>query len=242
MRRALGIIGLCVMLTAGAAHAQTREAPPSADARLLQFDFAPDQVFDLVGHLGYQMMIEFNADERIENVSIGDSFAWQVTPNRAATVLFLKPQSRSSTNMNVVTSRRVYSFSLHVASARAPRDIDIVYRVSFRYAPPPDAAAIPAAAAALPALNFEYSYPHTDEIAPVRVFDDGAATYFQFRSNIDAPAIFILDGRDEEVANAQARDGYLVVDRVAGSFVLRYGRHRTVVRNDAFGGTGEAGQ
>ncbi len=36
-------------------------------------------------------MIEFGHGERIENVAVGDSSAWQVTPNKRANLLFLKP-------------------------------------------------------------------------------------------------------------------------------------------------------
>ncbi len=218
-----------LLLSSSPSFAQT--APP--DERLRVVEYSADQIVPLRGHLGYQMMIEFNADERIENVSIGDSLAWQVTPNRAATVLFIKPlQRRAATNMNVVTNRRLYSFDLSAAIARSPADPAIIYRVSFRYplseAPAPSEATPPPA----PVFNFHYTYPSSDRLAPRRVFDDGASTYFEFPAGTDLPAIFILDGEDEEVANAQARGEFLVVDRLAPAFVLRYGRRQTIVRNE----------
>ncbi len=54
---------------------------------------------------GYQLAVEFGPDEQIENVAVGDSGAWQVTPNRRGDHLFVKPiQPGVSTNMTVVTN------------------------------------------------------------------------------------------------------------------------------------------
>jgi type IV secretion system protein VirB9 len=223
---------VCFGLPAGARTSHPAPAAEPSDHGLLVFDYDPDRIVMLQGHLGYQMMIAFGADERIENVSIGDSLGWQVTPNRAATILFVKPIARhAATNMNVVTSKRLYSFDLRAGEARGPTDPAIIYRVSFRYPAPatPPAAQTPPP----PNYNFHYSFSGDRTLAPLRVFDDGHATYFQFAPNSDAPAIFVLDSGQEEVANAQARGDFLVVDRLAGDFALRYGRRRTVVHNEA---------
>lgn len=225
-------IAMALMLAAvSPAFAQAQSVAP-ADHRLRLIDYAPDQIYPLRGHLGYQMMIEFNADERIENVSIGDSLAWQITPNHAATILFLKPlQRHAATNMNVVTNRRVYSFQLSATAPAGPADPSIIYRVSFRYPTEP----APAEASAPPpaAYNFRYTTSGPAQIAPVRVFDDGRSTYFEFAPSTDVPAIFVLDGEQEEVANAQARGDFIVVDRLAPAFALRFGHRRVVVQNMA---------
>ena len=39
-----------------------------------------------LGKAGIQSTIEFADDERIENVAVGDSNAWQITPNRRASL------------------------------------------------------------------------------------------------------------------------------------------------------------
>jgi type IV secretion system protein VirB9 len=226
------LLALALICCASPASAQTRAV--SAERGLVQLDYAPDRIFALRGHLGYQMMIEFNADERIENVSIGDSLVWQVTPNRAASILFLKPlQRRAATNMNVVTNRRVYSFQLSATAPASANDPNIIYRVSFRY-PAEETAAQPAVAPTPPTYNFHYATTGAAQIAPARVFDDGQSTYFEFPPNADVPAIFVLDGEQEEIANAQARGEFIVIDRVASAFALRFGRRRAVVQNQAF--------
>ena len=81
-----------------AARRPTREAETAAHVQTVFYN--PDAVVSLTGAVGWQMMIEFGEDERIENVAIGDAAAWQVTPNKRARMLFVKPLSRkASTNM-----------------------------------------------------------------------------------------------------------------------------------------------
>ena len=232
------IIALALLAAAASpALAQTRPDAAPADQRLRLLDYAPDQIFPLRGHLGYQMMIEFNADERIENVSIGDSLAWQITPNRAATILFLKPlQRHAATNMNVVTNHRVYSFQLSAVTPASAADPNILYRVSFRY--PAEASVEAAAPPPAPSYNFHYATTGATQVTPTRVFDDGQSTYFEFPPNADVPAIFVLDGDQEEVANAQARGDFIVVDRLAAAFALRLGHRRAVVQNQHMSAAG----
>lgn len=49
------------------------------------------------------------------------------------------------------------------------------------------------------------------------------------------PAIFLADGRREELVNHQTRGGYVVVDRLGRGFVLREGRETAKVRNKGYG-------
>src|SRR5258707_10187360 len=98
---------LMLLLMTPAVHAAVQPMPGPEDPRIRWVHYDPDQVVELHGTLGYQMTIEFGDDERIENVSIGDSLGWQITPNRKASLLFLKPVARSTrTNMTVITSLR----------------------------------------------------------------------------------------------------------------------------------------
>lgn len=215
---------LCV---AGVASAQEALRDP----RLRVLPYAEGQVISLDGHLGYQMMIEFDPQERIENVSIGDSLAWQVTPNRAATLLFVKPVvAHAVTNMTVVTTRRRYAFALRAREALAPDDARVIYGLRFTYADEPAAPE----AAAPSVFNFDYASSGSEALAPLRVFDDGHFTYFQVREGGEVPAIFALDAHgEEELVNSQMRGDVMVVDRIADAFVLRYGRDAAIVRSGA---------
>ena len=202
-------------------------------------DYDPAQVVLLQGTLGYQTLIEFAPGEHIENVAVGDAMSWQITPNRKANLLFVKPMSEAPvTNMTVVTDLRHYMFELSVR----PRgdDKSTIYTLRFQYpeaaiaspaVPPPVTAAAPPPAI----VNDAYSFDGSVKVLPTRVFDDGHATYFQFRDGEEYPAIFSLDAdKSEVVVNSYMRAGYLAVDRIARGFVLRQGKDATYIYNDGF--------
>lgn len=232
------LLALLLLWPAGGGLAAEAPRPGLVDSRIQTVEYDPDQVVLLRGVLGYQLMLEFAPDERLENVSIGDSLAWQVTPNRKANLLFLKPLERAATtNMTVVTSQRRYAFDLRVA----PRGVQAPYVVRFEY---------PLAAVALPEepvardlepqiVNRSYSIKGSPESSPARVFDDGRMTYFAWAPQASAPAIFAVsaDG-SESLVNYGVRGGYTVVEQLAPRFMLRNGKQVAVVTNQAYAAPG----
>ena len=229
MRAALG-----ALMSAAVALAPTAWAQPAADVRtdprIRVYPYDADRVTPLDLAFGFQTMLQFGSDERIENVSIGDGAAWQVTPNKAATLLFLKPVDLATrTNMTVVTDRRSYLFEL---SAHARGGADPPYVVRFTYpgdakakiAPPPPER-----------RNTAYVYTGSREALPADVFDDGRFTYFRWPESASTPALFLLaaDGT-ESLVNYSVRDGYQIVEQVAPRFVLRDGKAVTTVINQAW--------
>jgi type IV secretion system protein VirB9 len=237
VKRLLLALSIALTLAGPALARQVRPGP--ADPHIRTFAYSPDQVIRLTGFMGFQTMLEFGSDERIENVSIGDAMGWQVTPNKRANLLFLKPVDRApATNMTVVTDRRRYVFELVVARPKASA-ADAAYVVRFRYpAEAPVAVAFVAKAAptAPVARNTAYSTQGAAALRPTRVFDDGTATYFAWPDQADLPAVFVV-GSDgvEGLANAVVRDGYMVVDQLAPRFVLRSGKAAATVTNGAYG-------
>jgi type IV secretion system protein VirB9 len=201
-------------------------------------DYDPEAVVELRVALGYQLSVEFDSGERIENVAIGDSLGWQVTPNRRANLLFLKPMAqRPPTNMTVVTNLRRYNFELGLRPRSMARTAP--FSVRFLYAPPVVAFIAPPPPLPPPAppveRNSAYSYEGSSKTLPVKVFDDGLDTYFAFRAEEDLPAIFAVDpDGGEAVVNTRQRDGYVVADRIARGFVLRRGSEVTRIYNDGF--------
>ena len=209
--------------------------PGPGDPRIFEVLYDPSEVVELHGVLGYQLSLEFDPSERIENVAIGDSLGWQVTPNRKANLLFIKPMSlRPDTNMTVVTNLRRYNFQLSVKAKAAPKTIP--FSVRFTYPAPMMAVIVPPPPPPPPVdRNHAYSYQGSDKKLPDRMFDDGLATYFTFRGQEDLPAIFAVepDGA-ESVVNSHMKDGYIVIDRIARGFVLRRGSEVTRVFNDGY--------
>jgi type IV secretion system protein VirB9 len=240
----LAVLALALGETAIApsALAQTPTKPKAGpgDPRIKEFTYDANAIVAVRGQLGYELTIEFGADERIENVSIGDSLSWQVTPNRKATLLFLKPMQRSQpTSMTVVTTERIYSFLLTAVEGKGPNDPETMLRLRFLYpkppAPPAQAAAPPPPAPRPEDFNFDYGLSGAKNLQPVRVFDDGVVTYFQFDSRNAAPAVFVVgaDGK-EEMANTRVQGDYTIADFVSERFILRYGKSQAEVNNRAW--------
>lgn len=227
------LIAVCLALTPAAVLAVTPR-PGAGDPRIHFVDYDPVAVVELKGALRHQLTVEFDPSERIENVAIGDSLGWQVTPNRRANLLFLKPMARRpSTNMTVVTNLRRYNFQL-ISIAQPARGMP--FTVRFVYAPPVMLTPTPPPPDPPPEVrNAAYSFQGSRALLPVRIFDDGRDTYFAFPGDEDLPAIFAVepDGA-EALINLRLRDGLFVADRVAQGFVLRRGEEVTRVFNDGY--------
>ncbi len=242
-------LALSMAVCAPAQAASPAEPRPAvmADPRVRLIQYVPDMIVPLSTKPGFAVTIDFGGDEKIETVSIGDSTEWQILPNRRANLLFIKAMTApSTTNMTVVTDQRVYYFAL-TSVARKPGALpgEQVFALHFVHdAPVPLAAKADDPAAASPAepaptgpreVNAAYSYEGSREALPMRVFDDGKATYFKFAESMDLPAVFVREaGGALAVTNLANRDGYVVVDRLAAVFELRRGKQVTRVYNDAY--------
>lgn len=236
MKRAL-LVALLLTCADPCLAAQTPQ-PGVRDARIRTLAYDADQVVELKAVFDYQVMLEFAPDERIENVSIGDGLGWQITPNKRANLLFIKPITAvAATNMTVVTDQRRYVFRLTAATPAGLKADAITYVVRFIY-PAQD---IQKPAAARPAeiepvrKNIAYTYLGEREALPALVFDDGNFTYFRWPQAAETPAIFLLnnDGA-ESLVNYTVRNGYFIVEQVARRFVLRNGQAVTTLINDAW--------
>lgn len=235
--RAILIAALLAGLSPLAVQAAQSPRPGATDPRIRTVMYDPDQVVSLRAFFGYQMMLEFGPGERIENVSIGDALSWQVTPNRKANLLFLKPiEAAAPTNMTVVTDQRRYSFEMVARKAAGPRQADMAYVVRFLY--PPETVAVgvePPPPLPPERRNIAYTYTGSRASLPSLVFDDGRFTYFQWAEGVSTPALFLLaaDG-SESIVNYSVRDGFQVVEQLAPRFQLRNGKDVTTVINGAW--------
>ena len=201
--------------------------PGPVDPHIQSVLYSPDEVVQLRGALGWQIMLEFGADERIENVSIGDALAWQVTPNKRARNLFLKPLIKNATtNMTVVTDKRRYAFSLETTPrlrttpwvVRFDYPREVVEAIEEPLPPPP------------PPLNFAYRMSGDAGLLPARVWDDGLMTYFEFAVEKSIPAIFAGGpGKDESLVNSMTRGRVIVVQQTGARFTLRTGKQVAIV-------------
>lgn len=210
---------------------------PAADSRIKTIAYDADEIVRIVGHSGIQSTIQFGIDERIENVAVGDSSAWQVTPNRRGTLLFVKPlTSVSRTNMTVVTDKRTYMFDLQSgAKAGLP-----LYSMKFVYADVPATVTpieqIPVVMAAAPAgetgpasldrLNFGWRVKGSDKLRPARIFDDGKSLFLAWAPDVQLPAILTATDKGAEAPlDYRIAGEYIVLTPVPQNIVLRFGKN-----------------
>jgi type IV secretion system protein VirB9 len=239
------LLPLIICVTAPAAHAQQAvdsDAARPRDPRIRVIDYDPDQIFSVTGHTGYQMTIEFEPDEKIETVGIGDSSGWQVTPNGNATLLFLKPMAVvPNTNMALVTNKRRYNLELSSRSGAKVNQDAITYVLRFRLPAPPPVLVSTLANENLVSetpqeqWNRNYRFEGSKELVPEEVFDDGRYTFIRFAENLETPAIFAVSGaEDENLVNSNLRGKYVMIDRVSAQIVLRHGKLVTRLFNEAY--------
>jgi type IV secretion system protein VirB9 len=232
-------------------------APAAAqDDRLQTLVYNDAAVVRIDGKVKVQTTIKFAPDEVVENVAIGDSGAWQVQPNKAQTILFIKPlEPAARTNMTVVTDKRTYLFDLVASPKNAP-----LYVLQFRYpelekaaeearlaaaaeaeaeklraaADPIELAAAqdPYAVADPANLNFAWSAAGAVELLPSRTYDNGDAVFLTWPAGIAVPAILVTneDG-DEGPINFTVRGETVVVDGVPPQIILRSGRDTATLTN-----------
>jgi type IV secretion system protein VirB9 len=213
----------------------------AGDDRIRSVAYAPDKIVRIVGKTGIQSTIEFGKDERIENVAVGDSSAWQITPNRRASLLFVKPlAARSRTNMTVVTDKRTYMFDL-VAGDQSTVP---VYALKFSFgeelnpeparksvlqvAAPPPAAAMPQLA--VDKLHFDWKKSGNNKLMPTAVFDDGNTLYLSWNRSSPLPAILTRsEDRKEGPVNYQMVGEYIAISPIPPNVVLRYGSRNALL-------------
>lgn len=222
-------------------------APAQADDRLVQHMFSDNEVVRIDGKAGVQATIAFGDGEAIENVAVGNSQTWQITPNKRADLLFVKPlEATARTNMTVVTNRHTYFFDL-VASPKARP----MYMLRFAYKDEPQKGSGPEVPGTLSAselaiaegnplgmptdpaaLNFEWKRTGLDKLQPARVYDDGVSTYLLWPDKVAVPAILVTNEKgDEGPVNYAVRGSTIVVDDVPNTIILRSGKAKAELTN-----------
>ena len=261
---------LAVVMLAGAAHAQDKAAPqpfpdekpvaanpteqptvssiplappPKDTSHVKVVDYDDETVVHLEGCVNFQTTIMLSDDEHVQSIGLGDSSAWQVTPNKRGNLLFVKPiTSFGFSNMTVVSDRHTYNFELRSAPSETCSTGSVIYTLRFNYGAPAATASKPSGPvdpdAFLPPpekRNTAYTYSGAVGLVPVRVFDDGTSTYMRWAEGVTTPAVYALGTNGgESLVNYAARGHYLVVEQVAKGFVLRQGDQKVTLYNDTY--------
>ncbi len=224
MRLLAHALAAVLMAVAGPAGTAIVPQPGPGDPHIQSVEYDAQQVVVLLVSLNHAVTLEFSPDERIENVSVGDSAVWQVATDKGAERLFVKPmQAGTDTNMTVITDTRVYAFQLRSSPSADPSSPFIV---RFRY---PAAPQSPAPAVSEVAT---YQFAGARRLWPLTITDDGQSTTLIWPERSVIPAVSLIgpDGA-EQLANGAFRDGRFVVDTITRGFIFRaHGMTATATR------------
>lgn len=128
------ILIVCLSLTSSTCFAfEDEDISITTDNRIKTYIYNPNEVYLLVLHYGFQSHIEFAKGEEIQTISLGDSYAWKISP--LANRLFIKPLEKNMrTNMTIITNKRTYQFDIVSKELSLDEDEkDLVYVVRFYY-------------------------------------------------------------------------------------------------------------
>jgi type IV secretion system protein VirB9 len=175
------------------ASAQT---PITTDSRIRTLVYNPNEVYELKFYYNYQSFIEFAEDEEIETISIGESFAWKLTPSGKR--LFIRPLAIAAhTNVTIISNKRSYHFDIRSDEYTGRADEDLVYTVRFFYPqigqslPMPPQLALPNVAMKIPA-------PSPVPVVPVvPVVPTNVPTNENPRIRIDEPLPGVIERNPE---------------------------------------------
>ena len=236
------VLLLLISCVSFSSHAIREPRATSGDSRLRVMTYSPYVVFKYVGYYGYQGSIELEEGEEIGTISMGDTTGWQMVPSGHR--IFLKPiDSDATTNMTLITNKRMYFFELHAEKATNIDDPGLAFTVKFLYPEsiPQNSSTENQPSSLIPNLkklenyNFKYSISGSSVVAPIKIFDDGRFTFFEFRDkNAPVPAFFSVDDDgNESIINYQVAGDYIVVETVESRFTLRRGKEVTCVFNES---------
>lgn len=248
---------LAVMLSfSNEVNAQTiaeKAVPLAGDQRIKYFMYRPETVYEYTGYYLIQSRIDLDPTEKIITISMGDTGLWDIVPSGHR--LFIKPkQFEATTNMTIITDKRIYYFELYAEEAESIREGKVNFAVKFVYAdspqdakknakdgsffelnyPPEPKPEVPDPVKFSKFLNFNYSIAGSKAISPLEIFDDGEFTYFRFKDiNADIPAIFeVLPDGNEALINFRKKDGYIIIEKVTAKYTLRFGPQITCIFNE----------
>ncbi len=205
------------------AYAQSK--PIAIDSRIKTFIYSENEVFHISINYGYQTSIEFAEGEEVQTISVGNNYAWQLTP--IGRRLFIKPlEENILTNMTLLTNKRAYQFEVQSKSPSYTIDDDLVYVIRFFYPDKDFDKTKPKLESieqdpvpVIKPYNFNYTISGPDSIAPVKIFDDGINTFFKFDENLQViPKISVLEENKYVETTPRVRGDYILVNTVAERF------------------------
>lgn len=198
------------------------------DAHYQTIKYNPEQVVQLMVAQGYQLSVSLAPGEQIDNIAIGDSASWQVTPNQRGDFIFIKLLSSgiSSTNLTVVTNARTYMFLLTPAYG-GENELPFLVKFEYQSSDGDNGINLETNKRVSPAKKYKLS--GAKDLKPTIIYDDGLVTFIQFAPNQDIPAIYSIDDDDSEnLLDGKIRDGKYVIDGINRRLLFRLGKKTAI--------------
>lgn len=180
--------------------------------------------------------IALEPGEALLSVSAGDTSRWivgdarsGVGPSGQAHVLIKPNAANLTTNLVIMTDRRVYHIELKSGSGAAMAAVSWRYPVDMVLAsnPPPAAAPLPPPPFSPEQLNLRYRIDgDKPDWRPLAAFDDGQQVFIEMppaMKSTEAPPLFIIGDEGAELTNYRVAGRYYVVDRLFNRAELRLG-------------------
>ena len=213
-------IAAMIAALASPALAEVTPRSMSVDARSATAVFQEGEVYRINTQLRRVTLITLAQGERFLDFKAGDTESFQFADTEDGNAILVKPVIAGAvTNGVIVTNRRFYLVELHESSTRNPH-----YSVSFQ-APASERRATQAAVPAGPPKTYMISVKTRDaQIAPIRVWDDGRRTFFEFGPDAPIPSVFRADASGREyIVNARTDGTKVSVASRSDRWVIRYG-------------------
>jgi len=203
--------------------------PIAVDSRIKTLVYSENEVFRVVIHYGWQTVIEFAENEEVQTISVGNNYAWQITPLDRR--LFIKPlEENIFTNMTVITNMRTYQFEIQSKSFSYARDDELALVIRFFYPDSEDDKILPeveerVATEQIPIekpFNYNYTMSGPNAVSLLEIFDDGIGTFFKFDggSSKAMPRFQVKDGEKLMELTPRYRGVYVYVNKVAKEFLV----------------------
>ena len=192
------------------------------DVRVRHVAWSDSDVIRVDTSLWVNTAVELGAGEQINQVLLGDSESFEVEVLSNRNTVSIKPVvAGSATNMTIYTSSRAITFSLAEGRARMPTFRVVIDMPESRRSAP----ARPGGG-----RDVGYRFAGDDAVRPIRVWNDGTSTYFEFAKGT-RPSIFGLNSKGYEISqNSQTRGDVVRLNGVRDGYTVRIGADYVCIR------------
>ena len=141
-------------------------------------------------------------------------------------------------NMNMQASPPIFSDQAMMSQTAMP---GVSGSASVSMNPNPAAPISGMLASNAPAMNYNYTFAGPEALAPIKIYDDGRATYFRFEDNSLPTEFFVHqpNGQQVPIAPQLSPQGEIIVAAIAPHFTLRRGNDIISVYNENMSQTGQ---